>query len=86
MYYFYILQSLKDQRLYFGFTEDLRRRFREHQNGESAATKARRPFRLVYYEAYSSKKDALNRERQIKLRARAFGQLKQRIQGSLQKT
>ena len=58
MYYVYILQSIKDKKLYIGFTANLRRRFKEHQKGNSKSTKIRRPFRLIYYEAHLSKKDA----------------------------
>ncbi|MBU4511303.1 hypothetical protein KJ830_09700 [bacterium] len=47
------------------------------------STKSRRPFELIYYEAYKSEKDARNREKQLKLRSRAFAQLKKRISESL---
>lgn len=66
MYYIYILRSLKDRKFYIGFTDDLRRRFYEHQNGLSLATKSRRPFELVYYEAYKDEKDARAREKFFK--------------------
>lgn len=42
MYYVYLLKSLKDKDLYTGSTEDLKRRFREHQQGSSIATRDRR--------------------------------------------
>ena len=62
MYFVYILQSLKDGKLYIGYTADLNKRFREHQNGEVLSTKPRRPFELIFYEAYKSSKDAKRRE------------------------
>jgi putative endonuclease len=79
MYYLYILKSKKDAQLYTGSTNDLRRRFKEHNDGKVFSTKTRQPFELVYYEAYKSEKDARNRESNLKLRSRAFTQLKKRI-------
>jgi len=83
MFYVYILKSLKDQKLYFGSTNDLRKRFREHNSGKVFSTKYRKPFKLIYYEAYSIEKDARHRESNLKLRANAFNQLKRRISESI---
>jgi len=83
MFYFYILQSKKDKRLYFGYTDDLKQRFKDHNQGRVISTKNRRPFILVYYEAYNSKRDAQEREKQIKRRAKALISLKRRIKNSL---
>ncbi len=83
MYYVYILKSRKDGNLYIGSTNDLKRRLDEHNNGLVFSTKSRRPFELVYYEAYKSEKDARNREKNLKLRSRAFAQLRKRIEESL---
>lgn len=66
MYYVYVLQSLKDKKLYIGFTSDLKRRSKEHKTGGSDSTKKRLPFRLVFYEAFISKKDAEKREQYFK--------------------
>lgn len=83
MYYFYALQSEIDKDLYFGYTEDLRKRVKEHNNGRVPATRNRRPLECIYYEAYKSEKDARERERQIKRRAKAHISLKRRLQHSL---
>jgi len=83
MFYVYILKSLKDQKLYFGSTNDLKKRFREHNSGKVFSTKYRKPFKLIYYEAYSIEKDARHRESNLKLRANAFNQLKRRISESI---
>jgi len=83
MYYTYILKSKKDYQFYIGSTNDLRKRFKEHNNGKVFSTKARRPFGLIYYEAYKSEKDARKREASLKLRSRAFAQLKKRIENSV---
>lgn len=81
MYYVYVLKSRKDRMLYTGSTNDLRRRLKEHNNGKVFSTNHRKPLDLVYYEAYKSEKDARKRESNLKLRSRAFAQLRKRIEG-----
>lgn len=55
MFYAYVIKSKKNDRLYYGSTDDLRRRFAEHNSGTGGKyTKDNRPFELVYYEAYIS--------------------------------
>lgn len=83
MFFVYILKSEKDKKLYIGYTNDLRKRFREHNLGLVKSTNLRRPFRLVYYEAYASQQDATKREHNLKLRAKVLRQLEDRIDLSL---
>ena len=83
MFYVYILKSAKDNNLYLGYTENLKRRFSEHNKGLINSTKERRPFILVYYEAYKDEHEERVREKNLKLRANAFIQLKRRIKQSL---
>ena len=83
MYYLYILKSKKDSKCYIGLTSDLRRRLEEHSNGVVQSTKTRRPFELIYYEAYKSEKDARRRESSLKLKSRAYAQLRKRIGSGL---
>jgi len=83
MFYLYIIKSQKDGNLYIGSTSDLKRRLQEHNSGKVFSTKFRSPFDLVYYEAYRAEKDAREREKNLKLRSRAFAQLKNRIKISL---
>jgi len=83
MYYTYVLKSKKDLQLYTGSTNDLQKRYAEHNDGKVFSTKARRPFELVYYEAYKAESDARKREQSLKLRSRAFAQLKKRIENSV---
>jgi putative endonuclease len=66
MFYTYVLRSLKDNKLYIGWTNDLRQRFQKHQNGLVTATKDRRPLKLIYYEACLKKEDAIAREKSLK--------------------
>jgi len=83
MFYVYVLRSTKDKSFYFGFTPDLRSRFVKHNAGLVRSTKFSRPWILVYYEAYRSKKDAIVREQQLKRFAKAFAMLKRRIHESI---
>lgn len=66
MYYVYILKSFKDKSLYIGYTTDLKKRFSEHNNGLSIATKHKRPYKLLFYEAFIDKIDAKHREVYLK--------------------
>ena len=83
MYYVYVLRSLHDDDLYIGSTPNLRRRLSEHNSGKAAATAPRRPFALLYYEAYSAKEDALHREHALKRRGQARVHLMTRLKESL---
>ncbi|OHB59250.1 MAG: hypothetical protein A2173_09860 [Planctomycetes bacterium RBG_13_44_8b] len=82
MYYVYILKSRKDYNFYIGSTNDLKRRMREHKSGLVFSTKSRKPLQLIYYEAYNAGSDARKREHNLKLRSRAFAQLRKRIKES----
>ena len=85
MYYIYILKSHRyEDKIYIGFTTDLKRRIMEHKNGKNVATRRLLPVELVYYEAYRSKKDAKNREYRLKQYGNALSHLKRRISFSLE--
>ena len=66
MYYVYILMSLKDNKWYTGYTDNLKRRFEEHNKGLNYSTTKRRPFKLIYYEACLDEDDAKAREEYLK--------------------
>jgi putative endonuclease len=66
MYYVYVIQSIKNSEYYTGYTNNLKRRIAEHNNGLVFSTKTRLPFELVYYEASISEKDAKAREKYLK--------------------
>lgn len=84
MFFVYILKSLKDNQCYTGYTNNLKRRIEEHNSGKSKSTKPRAQFKLIYYEAYVSEKDAKRREHNLKLRARALAQLRKRLEDTFQ--
>ena len=83
MFYVYIVKSTNYNEIYVGSTNDLRRRFIEHNNGDELSTRRYRPWRLVYYEAFSSEKDAREREMKLKHHGNAIRELKKRIGSSL---
>ena len=83
MHYVYLLKSLKSNFIYVGSTDDLRRRFEEHDKGKELSTKSYKPFKLVYYEAYNNKQDALLREKKLKHHGSVMGHLKKRVRNSL---
>jgi putative endonuclease len=82
MHYVYVLLSLKDEKFYIGFTNDLERRLKEHNSGKNISTKSRLPLKLFYYEAHLSKKDAARRERYFKT-TKGKSTLKQMLRDSL---
>jgi putative endonuclease len=65
MHYVYFL-LLGDKKIYTGVTEDLRRRYKEHQQKKVESTKNKHPIELIGYEAYMLKSDAWRRERYLK--------------------
>lgn len=66
MYYTYVLRSLKDEKLYIGWTDDLENRIRMHNNGKVISTAPRRPFKVIYFEACEDKVKAIAREKYFK--------------------
>jgi len=83
MFYVYVLRSDRDGELYIGSTNNLRKRFAEHMAGNAFSTKLRRPFRVIYYEAYLAEKDARLRESRLKRRGQARRQVMERIRNSI---
>jgi len=66
MYYTYVLKSQKSGRLCTGYTNDLRKRLKEHNDMKSTYTKGRGPYQLMYYKACSDESDARAREKYLK--------------------
>ena len=76
MYYVYVLKQ-KNDRYYYGYTSDLRKRVSEHVNGDVKTTRGQEP-KLVYYETFKEKREALKREKFIKS-GQGREQIKRRI-------
>ena len=67
-HYIYILKCA-DNSLYTGYTNDLEKRLKAHNEGTGAKyTKARLPVEMVYHEEFDDKKAAMSREWYIKHR------------------
>ena len=80
MFYVYVLRNQSDK-LYIGYSSDLKRRMQEHQRKHVPST-ASGDWKLVYYEAYLNEKDARYREQRLK-DGRAQTHLRRRISSSL---
>jgi len=65
-HYVYVLQSAKDNKLYTGYTKNLKLRFEQHKKGEIKSTKDRRPLKLIYFEGCLNQQDATHREKYFK--------------------
>jgi putative endonuclease len=66
MNYTYILRC-SDDTFYTGWTNDIEKRVKAHNDGKGAKyTKPRRPVELVYVEEFDDKIDAMKREAAIK--------------------
>ena len=83
MHYVYILQSKKTRGLYIGCTGDLKKRLDEHNANESFYTKNKGPWEVRYYEAFFSKDDAFDREKQLKKNKSGLRELKKRLINSI---
>lgn len=71
MNYTYILKC-KDDTYYTGWTNNLEKRLKDHNDGRGAKyTKPRLPVVLVYYETFETKEEAMRREYAIKQLTRA---------------
>ncbi|OGH24955.1 MAG: hypothetical protein A3B47_02540 [Candidatus Levybacteria bacterium RIFCSPLOWO2_01_FULL_39_24] len=68
MFYVYVLKSTSRKFLYTGCTNDLRGRFREHNEKMVKSTSPYAPFDIIYYEASLSEIDAYRREKYLKTR------------------
>ena len=65
-HYVYLSQSLKNNSLYIGYTTDLKRRLKEHNQGMTFSTKSYIPWQLIHYESYKNEHDAKRREKYLK--------------------
>ncbi|MBE1556198.1 GIY-YIG nuclease family protein [Sporosarcina limicola] len=65
-HFFYVLEC-KDGSYYAGYTNDLEKRIRVHNEGKGAKyTRAKRPVRYIYHENFETKREAMRAEYQFK--------------------
>ena len=62
----YVLLSMVDGKTYTGCTNNIERRFKDHNNGKEISTKSRKPFKLIYTETYDNLSSARKREKYLK--------------------
>ena len=66
MNYVYIVEC-SDETFYTGWTNNLEKRITQHSSGKGAKyTRGRGPVKLVYYEEFNEKSEAMKREYEIK--------------------
>ena len=66
MYYVYIIQSQKDNSYYTGVTTNLEKRLEEHNSGSSRYSSRKKPFKIVWYCAFTKKEKAYDFEKYLK--------------------
>jgi len=65
-YFTYILQSEIDGSCYIGSTSNIERRLEKHNFGHSPYTSKKKPWKVIYYEEFDSKNEAIKREKFLK--------------------
>ncbi|MBI3088800.1 MAG: GIY-YIG nuclease family protein [Candidatus Colwellbacteria bacterium] len=73
MHCVYVLKNEKKNRWYIGYTADLQQRVRQHKQLHPR-------YKLVYYEIYTDKRKAVNREKKLKHYGSAWRALRDRLQ------
>jgi len=67
IYHVYVLKSLKNEKLYVGFTrKTVQERLKEHNEGKNVWTRNNGPFVVMHFEKFHSRKQALLREKYLK--------------------
>lgn len=84
-YYFYILRSKKNEKLYLGFTKNWKKRFKQHNSGSESATKPNVPYEIIYLAGFISKKDAIECEKYFKTTS-GWKRLKRMLKNTLKWT
>jgi putative endonuclease len=69
MIYVYAIKSVDRNYIYVGMTDNVDRRFMQHQNGYEKTTKPYCPFILIYTEAFESRDSARKKEKYLKTAA-----------------
>jgi putative endonuclease len=66
MYFVYVIYSEKLDKYYIGFTADIQDRLAKHNRKSNGFSSRGRPWVLVYSESFNSKREAMDRETQLK--------------------
>jgi len=66
MFYTYIIESESSGVYYKGSTDNYLKRLEQHQNGVSAYTKGKGPWKLIFVQEFFSRSEALKEEKRLK--------------------
>jgi putative endonuclease len=66
MFYAYVAKSLSSDYFYKGHCEDLDVRLRQHNSGKTVSVRPYLPLKLVYFEKFDTREEAIHRERYFK--------------------
>ena len=69
MFYAYVLKSIHHDFIYKGHCEDLEERIKQHNAGMTESIRPYIPFKIIYSEQFSSRQDAIQREKYFKTAA-----------------
>ena len=61
-FYTYILQSEKDGSFYIGYSQDVEERLKKHNSANTGYSSRKKPWKLVYFESFPTKSEAISRE------------------------
>mgnify|MGYP001415457387 CR=1 FL=1 len=80
-YYVYVLKNTSKSKLttYVGYTKDLKTRLKLHNKGQGAKFTRGRIWKIMYFEKYSTKKEAISREYYIKKNRKIRDQIKKKF-------
>lgn len=84
MFFVYLLQHTATQELYIGYTNNIKRRIKEHnQSGKKFTTRLEGEWTLIYCEVYRTQTDAVEREQKLKHHGSGKHELYKRVKNSL---
>ena len=83
MYIVYLIQNNVTFEFYFGVTNNLKQRIKDHNSGGKKFTTKKGKWILVYAEVFRSKKDAYIREKKLKSHGSGKNELIKRLDNSL---
>ena len=66
MYFVYAIKSLLRNYVYIGISDNVDRRFQEHNSGHNKTTKPNKPFKIILTESYNDRPTAREREKKLK--------------------
>jgi putative endonuclease len=70
MFYTYVIQSTQEPSFFYkGHCEDLNKRLEQHNLGSTKSIKNKDPFKIVYWEEFETRQEAIRREKYFKTAA-----------------